>query len=81
MHGAERSRPNKKNTIVWWPNMEHRLWHNELSETRITFLRHKDDLGLCFYRFVGVFRLDKEKSIRKNKCVWASVSDMYQLNV
>ena len=99
-----------ENIIVWWPNTEHRLWHNELSEdgmfiyeypkqenksitpaehlkqwlsapeeTRITFLRYKDDLGFCFYRFVGVFRLDKEKSIQENKCVWERISDTYQL--
>lgn len=101
--------PGKKNEIVWWPNTDHRLWHNELSEdglfiyeypkaeekraehlrhwlsapeeTRITFLRYKDDLGFCFYRFVGVFRLDRDKSIQENKCVWERVSDTYQLNV
>ena len=84
--------PNKKNEIVWWPNTEHRLWYNELSEDgmyiheypkaekkrtshlkqwlsapeeiRITFLRYKDDLGFCFYRFVGVFKLNKGKSIK-----------------
>ena len=100
--------PNKKNEIVWWPNTEHRLWHNELSEdgmfiyeypkvedkraahlkqwlsapeeTRVTFLRYKDDLGFCFYRFVGVFRLNRDKSIRENKCVWERVSDTYQLS-
>lgn len=96
-----------ENIIVWWPNTEHRLWHNELSEdgifiyeypkaedkraahldqwkestqTRVTFLRYKDDLGFCFYRFVGVFRLNHDKSIRENKCVWERVSDTYQLN-
>ena len=100
--------PGKKNEIVWWPNTEHRLWHNELSEdgmfiyeypkaedkraahldqwkestqTRVTFLRYKDDLGFCFYRFVGVFRLNRDKSIHENKCVWERVSDTYQLNV
>ena len=104
--------PNRKNEIVWWPNTNHRLWHNELSkdgmfiyefpkeenksvtpaehlrqwftapeETRITFLRYKDDLGFCFYRFVGVFRLNREKSIQENKCVWERISDTYQLNV
>lgn len=100
--------PDKKNEIVWWPNTEHRLWHNELSEdgmfiyeypkaedkraahldqwkesnqTRVTFLRYKDDLGFCFYRFVGVFRLNRDKSIRENKCVWEHVSDTYQLNI
>ncbi len=100
--------PNKKNEIIWWPNMEHRLWSNELSEdgmfiyeypkaenkrtahlkqwlsapeeTRITFLRYKDDLGFCFYRFVGVFKLNKEKSIKENKCVWECVSDYYKLS-
>ena len=99
--------PGKKNEIVWWPNTEHRLWCNRLSEdgmhiyeypkaedkraghlkhwlsateeTRITFLRYKDDLGFCFYRFVGVFRLDKDKSIRENKCVWERISDYYKL--
>lgn len=101
--------PNKKNEIIWWPNTEHRLWCNQLSEdgmyiyeypkadnkraehlrhwlsapeeTRITFLRYKDDLGFCFYRFVGVFRLDKEKSKQEDKCVWERISDTYQLNV
>ena len=104
--------PNKKNEIIWWPNTNHTLWHNKLSEdkkfiyeypkkenkkitpaehlrqwlsateeTRITFLRYKDDLGFCFYRFVGVFRLDKEKSKQENKCVWERISDTYQLNV
>ena len=104
--------PGKKNEIVWWPNTEHRLWDNKLSEdgmfiyeypkqenksitpaehlkqwlsapeeTRITFLRYKDDLGFCFYRFVGVFRLNRDKSIQENKCVWERVSDTYQLSV
>ena len=101
--------PGKKNEIVWWPNTDHRLWHNELSEdglfiyeypkaeekraehlrhwlsapeeTRVTFLRYKDDLGFCFYRFVGVFRLDRDKSIKESKCVWERISDTYQLNV
>ena len=102
--------PDKKDEIIWWPNTDHTLWYNELSEdgmyiyeypkeknksttpaghleqwlsapeeTRITFLRYKDDLGFCFYRFVGVFRLNKEKSKQENKCVWERISDTYQL--
>lgn len=101
--------PNKKHEIIWWPNTEHRLWCNRLSEdgmliyeyprteekraahlkqwldapeeTRITFLKYKDDLGFCFYRFVGVFRLNKDKSIQENKCIWERISDAYQFNV
>ena len=53
----------------------------ESKQTRVTFLRSKDDLGFCFYRFVGVFRLNKEKSVQENKCVWERISDTYQLNV
>ena len=56
-------------------------WLSAPEETRVTFLRYKDDLGFCFYRFVGVFRLNHDKSIRENKCVWERVSDTYQLNV
>lgn len=36
---------------------------------------------LRFYRFVGVFKLNKEKSIKENKCVWERISNTYQLNV
>ena len=56
-------------------------WLSASEETRITFLRYKDDLGFCFYRFVGVFRLNREKSEQENKCVWERVSDTYQLNI
>ena len=95
-----------ENTAVWWPSMQHRLWHNELSEdgmyiyeypkaenkrkayldqwkgsnqTRITFLQYKDDLGFCFYHFVGVFRINRNRSIQENKCVWERISDYYKL--
>lgn len=56
-------------------------WLAAPEETRVTFLRSEDDLGFCFYRFVGVFRLDKDKSVKENKCVWERISDTYQLNV
>lgn len=46
---------------------------------RVTFFREKDELGFCFYRFVGVFELNKDKSEKENKCVWERVSDYYQL--
>lgn len=102
--------PNREKEILWWPNANHRLWDNKLSEdglfieeapkqinksitleqhlkhwlnalgeTRITFLRKTDDLGFCFYRFVGVFSLDKELSRVAQKCVWRKISDRYTL--
>lgn len=50
-----------------------------LNETRITFFREKDALGFNFYKFVGVFRLDKNKTLAENKCVWTLISDRYNL--
>ena len=55
-------------------------WLSVPEEIRITFLRYKDDLGFCFYRFVGVLKLNKGKSIKENKCVWECVSDYYKLS-
>lgn len=72
--------PEEENKSV--TQSEHlKQWLSAPEETRITFLRYKDDLGFCFYRFVGVFRLNKERSKHENKCVWERISDTYQLNV
>lgn len=57
-----------------------KAWIDKPEETRVTFLRYADKLGFCFYRFVGVFKLNKERSGIENKCVWERISDYYQLN-
>lgn len=49
------------------------------NQRRVTFFREEDELGFRFYRFVGVFELDKDKSDKENKCVWERISDYYQL--
>jgi hypothetical protein len=46
-------------------------------ESRVTFFKEKDDLGFYFYRFVGVFKADLEKSIKEDKTVWVKVADRY----
>lgn len=53
----------------------------ESNQIRVTFFRDEEELGFRFYRFVGVFKLNKEKSEKENKCVWKRISDTYQLNV
>ncbi len=101
--------PNHPDEIVWWPQPNHRTWHNELSDDgmfiyeynkkseeerrkhieqwlnskqkRITFMKHLSYGVLPTYTFVGVFQINKEKSIEKNMCVWERISDTYQLNV
>ena len=70
--------PTKENKSV--TQVDHlKQWLAAPEETRVTFLRSEDDLGFCFYRFVGVFRLNRDKSIQENKCVWERISDTYQL--
>ena len=49
------------------------------NQRRVTFFREEDELGFRFYRFVGVFELNKDKSEKENKCVWERISDYYQL--
>ena len=49
------------------------------NETRITFFREKDALGFNFYKFVGVFQLDKQESLKQDKCVWKRIADRYNL--
>lgn len=49
------------------------------NQRRVTFFREEDELGFRFYRFVGVFELNKNKSEKENKCVWERISDYYQL--
>lgn len=47
------------------------------NQRRVTFFREEDELGFRFYRFVGVFELNKEKTEKENKCVWERISDCY----
>ena len=49
------------------------------NETRITFFREKDALGFIFYKFVGVFKINKELSQQENKSVWERCADRYEL--
>ncbi len=74
-----------KLTITEYPKEEserrgHMMSHIDKGVKRITFLKYTDWLGMNTYRFVGVFQLDKEKSIKENKCVWVRISDTYQLD-
>lgn len=58
---------------------EHIERYMSSNQRRITFFREEDELGFRFYRFVGVFELNKNKSKKENKCVWERISDYYQL--
>ena len=51
----------------------------EDNKLRITFFRHKDELGMEFYKFIGIFALDIEESKKQNKCIWRRKSREYKL--
>lgn len=50
-----------------------------VNQRRITFFRKKNIFGQHYYRFVGVYEMDKEESRRINKCVWCRISTEYNL--
>lgn len=58
---------------------EHVTLETNNNQVRVTFLREKDNLGFVFFKFVGVFRLDIERSHKDNMCVWVRISDRYDL--
>ena len=73
-----------KLTIREYPKAEaeregHMKYHLGKGVRRITFLKYTDWLGMNTYRFVGVFQLNPEKSLKENKCVWERISDTYKL--
>ena len=75
-----------KLTITEYPKVEkerrtHMLSHLDKGVKRITFLKYTDWLGMNTYRFVGVFQLNREKSLKENKCIWERASDTYKLDV
>lgn len=74
--GLEIQEYNKKDEQA---RREHVKRHISNNQRRVTFFREEDELGFRFYRFVGVFELNKEKSEKENKCVWERISDYYQL--
>ncbi len=46
---------------------------------RITFFREKDDLGFNFYRFIGVFELDYNKSLCEHDIIWKKIYNQYPI--
>lgn len=46
---------------------------------RIVFAKYKDSIGEDRYKFRGVFRLNKEESVKENCRVWDKISDKLSL--
>lgn len=58
---------------------DHVKKHCAENRQRITFLRQKDALGFNLYKFVGVFEIDKQRSMKENKCYWKRIADKVSL--
>ncbi len=59
--------------------MEHLNMWIDKGQIRVTFLKYKDSLAMEYYRFIGVFELDKERSLKEGMCMWRRISDTYSL--
>lgn len=46
---------------------------------RITFFRHKDELGMEFYKFIGVFSLNIDETQKQGRCIWNRIYKEYKL--
>lgn len=60
-------------------NESHIDFFSEKIETRAVFYRQRDDLGFCFYRFIGIFRNNPNHARANNAVVWEKISN--RLNV
>ena len=58
---------------------QHVQEHLAKEQRRITFYRKRDLFGRNYYRFVGVYELDKVQSRAENKCIWRRITDTYKL--
>ena len=68
---------NKKGDPKRADHVKHCIQQNK---KRITFMKMKDALGYNYCKFVGVFVIDPEQSLKENKCVWRRVADIYILD-
>jgi hypothetical protein len=47
--------------------------------SRIVFFKYKDELGFNFYKFVGCFKFNKDRSLQENKVVWERFATDYKI--
>lgn len=58
----------------------HHLLNNEKRTKRVVFYKYKDELGYNFYKYVGLFEIDKEKTSYEKGIVWKKIEDRFELN-
>lgn len=44
---------------------------------RIVFFKYRDELGFDYYKFVGCFELNPDKTLKEKQLVWERISQMY----
>lgn len=58
-------------------HMQRQLQNSD--QVRVTFLRQRDDFGLNLYKFVGLFKLDVERTKKEKQTYYNKISDIYKL--
>ncbi len=56
------------------------LLNSEKRTTRLVFYKYRDTLGYNFYKFFGVYELDRVESKEDEGVVWRKMQDIFQLN-
>ena len=59
---------------------EHYKKHINNKQLRIVFFKYKDILGINKYKFIGVFKLNKTKSLKLNRIIWGKKSNQIQIS-
>jgi len=58
----------------------HHLLNSEKRTNRLVFYKYRDELGYNFYKFLGVYELDKIESKYDEGVVWRKIQDRFLLN-
>jgi hypothetical protein len=59
-------------------NIKH-LENIDYKEQRIVFYHYKDLLGFTKYEFVGLYRLNENKTEKQKRTIWQKYRDEYKL--
>jgi very-short-patch-repair endonuclease len=81
-HGEWENKISSDGRIIWERNMDEtknseqvQKWLDDKRDLRIVFAQGRDSLGFMRYRFKGVFKLNREKTVADQCAVWEKIAD------
>ena len=81
-NGEWENKISSEGDIIWERNIDEtknaeqmQKWLGDKRNVRIVFAQGKDSLGFMRYRFKGVFRLNREKTVAEQLAFWEKIAD------